>query len=67
MVVVSGDIDPAQTLGWIRKYFGSIKASALPPRPDISEPRQEQEKRGVKEYLEAPRPALAVAYTPRSA
>lgn len=61
-VVVSGDIDTAQTLAWIRKYFGPIKASALPPRPDISEPRQEQEKRAVKEYLEAPRPAIAVAY-----
>ena len=61
-VVVSGDIDTAQTLNWIKKYFGSIKASALPPRPDISEPRQEQEKRAVKEYLEAPRPAIAVAY-----
>jgi zinc protease len=44
-VVVSGDIDTAQTLNWVKKYFGSIKASALPPRPDISEPRQEQEKR----------------------
>lgn len=65
-VVVSGDIDTAQTLAWIKKYFGSIKAAALPPRPDISEPRQEQEKRAVKEYLEAPRPAIAVAYhTPK--
>ena len=65
-VVVSGDIDPVQTLAWIKKYFGPIKAAALPPRPDISEPRQTQEKREVKEYLEAPRPAIAVAYhTPR--
>jgi len=62
VVVVSGDIDTAKTLAWIKKYYGPIKASALPPRPDISEPRQEQEKRGVKEYLEAPRPAIAVSY-----
>ena len=66
VVVVSGDIDPVQTLGWIRKYFGSIKSSILPARPDISEPRQAVEKRAVKEYLEAPRPAIAVAYhTPK--
>ncbi|MBX7186149.1 MAG: insulinase family protein [Vicinamibacteria bacterium] len=62
VVVVSGDIDPVQTLGWIRKYFGPIKSSVLPARPDISEPNQTEEKRGVKEYLEAPRPALAVGY-----
>lgn len=62
VVVVSGDIDPAQTLAWIRKYFGPIKASTLPTRPDISEPNQTAEKRAVKEYLEAPRPAIAVGY-----
>ena len=62
VVVVSGDIDPAQTLTWIRKYFGPIKASTLPTRPDISEPNQTAEKRAVKEYLEAPRPAIAVGY-----
>ncbi len=61
-LVVSGDIDPVQTLAWVKKYFGSIKASAPARKPDISEPRQEQEKRAVKEYLEAPRPAIAVAY-----
>ena len=62
VVVVSGDIDPAQTLAWIRKYFGPIKSSVLPTRPDISEPNQTAEKRAVKEYLEAPRPAIAVGY-----
>jgi predicted Zn-dependent peptidase len=62
VVVVSGDIDPVQTLAWVRKYFGPIKSSRLPARPDISEPSQTAEKRAVKEYLEAPRPAIAVAY-----
>jgi len=62
VLVVSGDIDPAQTLGWIKKYFGPIKASILPAKPDISEPSQTEEKRAVKEYLEAPRPAIAVGY-----
>ena len=66
VVVVSGDIDPARTLAWVKKYFGPIKPSILPARPDISEPRQTEEKRAVKEYLEAPRPAMAVAYhTPK--
>src|SRR5262245_3596165 len=65
-LVVSGDIDTAQTLAWVKKYFGSIKASPPAAKVDISEPRQEQEKKAVKEYLEAPRPAIAVAYhTPK--
>jgi len=62
VVVVSGDIEPATTLAWVKKYFGSIKPAKLPPRPDISEPRQEKEKREVKPYPDAPRPALAVGY-----
>jgi zinc protease len=61
-LVVSGDIDTAQTLAWVKKYFGPIKKVPPPPKVDISEPRQTQEKRAVKEYPEAPRPALAVAY-----
>jgi zinc protease len=66
VVVVSGDIEPVQTLAWVKKYFGPIKAQPPAAKVDISEPRQEQEKRAVKEYLEAPRPAIAVAYhTPK--
>jgi len=61
-IVVSGDIDPAQTLGWIKKYFGGIKRAPQPPRPDISEPRQEKEKRASRPDALATRPALAVAY-----
>jgi predicted Zn-dependent peptidase len=62
VVVVTGDIDPAQTLAWIKKYFGAIPSGPPPELPDISEPRQEQEKRARKEDALATRPALAVAY-----
>ena len=62
VLVVSGDIDTAQTLAWAKKYFGTIKASPAAPKADISEPRQEQEKRAVKTYPEAPRPAISIAY-----
>jgi zinc protease len=61
-VVVSGDIDTGQTLDWIRTYFGGIAAGKLPDKPDISEPRQEQEKRFTRDDALATRPALAVAY-----
>jgi zinc protease len=62
VLVVTGDIDPAQTMGWIRKYFGKIPARPRPPQPDVSEPRQEKEKRAEKTDALATRPALAVAY-----
>ncbi|HVL66897.1 MAG TPA: pitrilysin family protein [Vicinamibacterales bacterium] len=62
VVVVTGDIDPAATLGWIRRYFGGIPSSKLPPQPDISEPRQEKEKRTSREDPLANRPALALGY-----
>jgi zinc protease len=62
VVVVTGDIDSAQTLGWIRAYFGNIAATPQPELPDISEPRQTEEKRFSRPDPLAPRPALAVAY-----
>ena len=62
VLVVAGDFDEAETRGWIERYFGSIPARPQPARPDISEPRQEAEKR--HRYVDplAPRPALAVAW-----
>ena len=62
MLVVTGDIDTTQTLGLVKKYFAGIPASKLPAQPDISEPRQEKEKRVNREDPLANRPALAVGY-----
>ncbi|HET9452228.1 MAG TPA: pitrilysin family protein, partial [Aggregicoccus sp.] len=61
-LVISGDFDPQQALTWVKQYFGDIPRSKLPPQPDISEPRQEKEKRAEKVDALAKRPALAVAY-----
>ena len=62
VLVVTGDIDTAQTLAWTRKYFGAIPSTKLAPQPDISEPRQEKEKRSTREDPLANRPALAIGY-----
>ncbi len=62
VVVVAGDIDPAETLAWVEQYFGDILASDNLFSPDISEPRQEAEKRIEKTDPLAPRPALAWGY-----
>src|SRR5512145_2205573 len=45
VVVVSGDFAPASAKAWIEKYFAAIPASKLPPPPDLTEPRQEKERR----------------------
>ncbi|MEM7380181.1 MAG: pitrilysin family protein [Bacteroidota bacterium] len=59
---IVGDFDMDETKGWIEKYFGSIPASELPEQPDISEPRQEEEKEFVKNDSLANKPAIALAY-----
>jgi zinc protease len=61
-MVVTGKFDTEQTLAWIREYFGGIAPAPQPPAPDISEPRQTEEKRFSKDDPKANRPALAVAY-----
>ena len=62
VLVVVGDFDPEKTKAWIKKSFESIPPSQLPPKADISEPRQEKERRASKDDKLATRPALAVGY-----
>src|SRR6266481_5614027 len=61
-LAIVGDFDPAEAKKFIEKYFGSLKASQLPALPDLSEPRQEKEKRTAKTDPLAKRPAMAVGY-----
>ncbi len=61
-VVVVGDFEPADALNLVEQYFGDIEPSDPISFPDVSEPRQEQEKRESKVDTLASRPALAVAY-----
>jgi len=57
-----GDFDQEQAKQWIEKYFSSIPASKLPPRPNLDEPRQTAERRFSKTDKLAQKPALAIAY-----
>jgi zinc protease len=61
-LVVVGDFDEAEAKKWIEQYFSSIPKSEVPSQPDISEPRQEAEKRFVKEDKLANKPAISIAY-----
>ncbi|HEX8708946.1 MAG TPA: pitrilysin family protein [Pyrinomonadaceae bacterium] len=61
-LVVVGDFDTAQARKMIDKYFAAIPASKQPATPDLTEPRQEKEKRASKTDPLAKRPALSFGY-----
>jgi predicted Zn-dependent peptidase len=62
VLVVVGDFDPAQARQWVDTYFSAIPRVEQPMPPDLSEPRQEKEKRASRVDRLANRPALGVAY-----
>ncbi|MEM0962009.1 MAG: pitrilysin family protein [Bacteroidota bacterium] len=62
VVVVVGDVDADEVMGWVEDYFGGIARADVPTIPDVSEPRQTEEKRSTKTDPLATRPAIAFAY-----
>ena len=62
-VAIVGDLDYDEALALVEKYFGDIAASPEKIElPDISEPRQEQEKRASRRDPLATKPGFAFAY-----
>lgn len=62
-VAIVGDFDYDEAMGFVERYFGDIPRSAEEiVLPDISEPRQEEEKRASRLDPLAPRPGFAFAY-----
>ena len=59
---IVGDFEVDETKKWIEKYFGNIPSAELPPQPDISEKKQQQQKEFVKDDSLANKPAIALAY-----
>jgi predicted Zn-dependent peptidase len=62
VLVVVGDFETREALGWVRRYFGDIPRGPAITPPDITEPRQTAEKRATREDRLAPRPALAIGW-----
>ena len=62
VLIVTGDIDYAQTRTMVDRYFGAIPRGEPVVLPDISEPRQAQEKFHVRKDPLAPRPAFTAAW-----
>ena len=62
-MVVVGDFKSDQALGWVKKYFEGIPASAKPiPRRDTPEPVQAAERDVKKSYSNTPLPAIVIGY-----
>ncbi len=59
---IVGDFSTTEARDWVNKYFSKIPSATVPAPPDIAEPRQEQEKRFIKEDKLANKPAIAFAY-----
>jgi predicted Zn-dependent peptidase len=62
VLVIAGDIDYAATRRLVSRYFGPIPKGAPVELPDISEPRQTEEKIQTKVDKLAPKPAFAAAW-----
>jgi predicted Zn-dependent peptidase len=62
-IAIVGDFEYSEALAMVERYFGDIASSPDPVvLPDISEPRQEAEKRARRNDPLAPRPGFAFAY-----
>ena len=62
VLVVTGDFDVGATKGWIAEYFSKIPPANLPPKPDLTEPRQTAERRVTRIDSLATRPAIGLGY-----
>jgi zinc protease len=62
VLVVCGDVDATEVLGWAEQHFGDIPARAVPERPSFAEPWPTAERRHVVTDRLAPTPAVAVAW-----
>lgn len=62
VLVVTGDFDEASAKNWIDKYYSNIPSQKAEPMPDLTEPRQEQEKTVSRVDKLAKKPAVAFGY-----
>jgi predicted Zn-dependent peptidase len=62
VLVVTGDYDTKSVKQWITDYFAPIPSVTLPPKPDLTEPKQTQEIRFTRVDSLASRPAIGLGY-----
>ncbi|MFY9583193.1 MAG: pitrilysin family protein [Candidatus Acidiferrales bacterium] len=62
VLLVLGDTRPEEVLALAERYFAGIPSNSLPPRADVSEPPQTEERRGEVEEKFGTLPAMAIGY-----
>jgi zinc protease len=62
VLTLVGDLDPAQALEQVKKYFGSIPSQPIPPPPDLTEPPHYGQRRETVSDSLARLPMVVVAY-----
>jgi zinc protease len=62
VLLLLGDVQPAEGIALAKKYFTDIPAGAAPPFADPSEPEQTEERRGEVEEKFGTLPAMAIGY-----
>jgi zinc protease len=63
VLLMVGDLDPAESFALAKRYFEDIPTHPLPPVADVSEPPQTEERRGAVPEKFGPLPAIAIGYT----
>jgi len=62
VLLLLGDVQPAEGFALAEKHFGSIPRGPAPPAVDVSEPLQSEERRGTVEERLGTLPAMAIGY-----
>ena len=63
VLLMLGDLDPAEAFALAKRYFEDIPPQPRSPRADVTEPPQTEERRGEVEEKFGPLPAIAIGYT----
>jgi zinc protease len=63
VLLILGDFETSEAFALAKRYFEDIPPHALPPRADVAEPQQKEERRGEVEEKFGPLPAIAIGYT----
>jgi len=69
VLLMIGDLEPAEAFSLAKRHFENIPAGSPPPRADVSEPPQIEERHGEVPEKFGPLAAVAIGYTmpPRGA
>jgi len=62
VIAIVGDVDPKTAVAKMEKYFGAIPTQPAPPKVDMSEPAQKEERRLTLEDGLARLPRIDMAY-----